>query len=79
MTRLRILSDLHLEVVPHPEGLRPAYPDFDVLVVAGDVWQGEVGRAMHTVARLADGKLAVFGSDGVLVGGLDAVAGDRPA
>ncbi len=60
MIRLWILSDLHLEAVRHPEGFRPARPDFDVLVVAGDVWQGAIDRAMHTVARLADGRPAVF-------------------
>ena len=60
MTRLWILSDLHLEVVPHPEAYRPALPAFDVLVVAGDVWQGEIERAMGMVARLANGRPAVM-------------------
>ncbi len=60
LTRLWILSDLHLEAVPHPEAYRPKRPEFDVLVVAGDVWEGDIGRALETVARLADGKPAVF-------------------
>ena len=60
MTRLWILSDLHLEAVRHPEAFRPARPAFDVLVVAGDVWQGDIDRGMRTVAGLADGKPAVF-------------------
>jgi predicted ATPase/predicted MPP superfamily phosphohydrolase len=59
-TRLWVLSDLHLEAVPHPEAYRPARPAFDVLVVAGDVWEGDSRRALETVARLADGKPAVF-------------------
>jgi len=59
-TRLWILSDLHLEAVPHPEAFRPVRPAFDVLVVAGDVWEGDSRRALETVAALADGKPAVF-------------------
>jgi predicted ATPase/Icc-related predicted phosphoesterase len=59
-TRLWILSDLHLEAVPHPEAYRPPRPEFDVLVVAGDMWEGDIGRALETVARLADGKPGVF-------------------
>jgi predicted ATPase len=59
-TRLWILSDLHLEAVPHPEAFRPPRPDFDVLVVAGDVWGGDIVRALETVARLGGGKPAVF-------------------
>jgi predicted ATPase len=58
--RLWVLSDLHLEAVPHPEAYRPKRPDFDVLVVAGDVWEGDIARALEMVARLADGKPAVF-------------------
>jgi predicted phosphodiesterase len=57
---LWVLSDLHLEAVPHPEAFRPVRPAFDVLVVAGDVWQGDSRRALETVATLADGKPAVF-------------------
>jgi predicted ATPase/Icc-related predicted phosphoesterase len=59
-TRLWILSDLHLEAVPHPEAFRPVRPVFDVLVIAGDVWEGDSRRALETVAALADGKPAVF-------------------
>ncbi len=59
-TRLWTLSDLHLEAVPHPEAFRPQRPAFDVLVVAGDVWEGDVCRALETVAALANGKPAVF-------------------
>jgi len=58
--RLWVLSDLHLEAVPHPENFRPARPEFDVLVVAGDVWEGDVERALKVTAALADGKPAVF-------------------
>ena len=58
--KLWVLSDLHLEAVPHPEAYRPKPPAFDVLVVAGDVWEGECRRALEVVARLAGGKPAVF-------------------
>jgi predicted ATPase/Icc-related predicted phosphoesterase len=59
-TRLWVLSDLHLEAVPHPEAFRPARPEFDVLVVAGDIWEGDTCRALELVASLANGKPAVF-------------------
>ena len=60
MARLWVMSDLHLEAVRHPEAFRPARPDFDVLVVAGDVWEGDTDAALRMVARLAGGKPAVF-------------------
>jgi len=60
VTRLWVMSDLHFEAVPHPEGFRPARPEFDVLVVAGDVWEGDTRRALKIVATLAAGKPAVF-------------------
>jgi Icc-related predicted phosphoesterase len=60
VTRLWVLSDLHFEAVPHPEGFRPLRPEFDVLVVAGDVWEGDSRRALERVAALAGGKPAVF-------------------
>lgn len=60
MPRLWILSDLHLEAVAFPEAFRPAPPAFDVLVVAGDVSEGDTDGALRTVRRLANGKPAVF-------------------
>ncbi len=54
------MFDLHLEAVPHPEAFRPARPAFDVLIVAGDVWEGSSARALAIVAELAKGKPAVF-------------------
>ncbi len=60
MTRLWILSDLHLEATHYPQNFRPERPDFDVLVVAGDVFQGDPEQALRIVAELADGKPAVF-------------------
>ena len=45
MPRLWILSDLHLEAMPYPERFQPAPRPFDVLVAAGDVWEGSVRRA----------------------------------
>jgi len=60
MARLWILSDLHLEAVAFPMAFKPARPDFDVLVVAGDVWEGDSDTALRLVALLANGKPAVF-------------------
>ncbi len=60
-TRLWILSDLHLEAVPHPEAFRPIRPAFDVLVVAGDVWEGDSRRALETVAGLVSQHRAASG------------------
>jgi len=54
------MSDLHLETVRYPDAYRPRCAGFDVLVVAGDVWEGSSARALATVARLAQGRLAVF-------------------
>jgi predicted phosphodiesterase len=60
MTRLWILSDLHLETRPYPQTYRPLRPDFDVLVVAGDMFQGDPDQALRAVAELASGKPSVF-------------------
>ncbi|MGI4745353.1 MAG: metallophosphoesterase [Janthinobacterium lividum] len=60
MTRLWVMSDLHLEAVPYPQSFRPLRPDFDVLVVAGDVFQGDASHALRIVAALADGRPSVF-------------------
>jgi len=54
--RLWVLSDLHFEAVPHPEGFRPERPEFDVLVAAGDIWEGEPIRALERIAALAAGR-----------------------
>ncbi len=60
MTRLWILSDLHLEATPYPQTYRPPPPDFDVLVVAGDVFEGAPEQGLRVVQRLAGGRPAVF-------------------
>jgi len=60
MTRLWVLSDLHLEAVPFPDGYDPIRPEFDVLVAAGDLWRGEPEKAVATLNRLAGGRPAVF-------------------
>ncbi|MEN3168777.1 metallophosphoesterase [Gluconobacter sp. OJB] len=60
MTRLWVLSDLHLEAVPFPDGYDPVRPEFDVLVAAGDLWRGEPEKAVATLNRLAGGRPAVF-------------------
>ena len=52
-TRLWIMSDLHLESVPHPDAFDPHCPDFDVLVCAGDTWQGRTDLAFEALRRLA--------------------------
>lgn len=60
LTQLWILSDLHLEALPYPDEFRPEPPAFDVLVVAGDVWQGDPGHAFAVLRRLAGDKPVVF-------------------
>lgn len=58
--RLWVLSDLHLETIPFPDRFAPPRPDFDVLVAAGDMFEGDPPRAMRTVRRLAGDSEAVF-------------------
>ncbi|EKF42410.1 metallophosphoesterase [Nitratireductor indicus C115] len=58
--RLWVLSDLHLETIPYPNAFQPQRPDFDVMVVAGDVWQGDCRRAFQFLAQLSGGKPVVF-------------------
>ena len=60
MARVWVMSDLHLETVRYPDAFRPERPVFDVLVVAGDVWEGDTDRGLRTVAALAGGKPSVF-------------------
>ena len=43
------MSDLHLEAVRYPEAFQPERPGFDVLIVAGDVWEGSSARALSTI------------------------------
>lgn len=59
MPKLWVRSDLHIEVVPHPEACRPRCKSFDVLVAVGDVRHGST-RPFTIGARLAKGKPAVF-------------------
>jgi len=54
------MSDLHLESVPYPDAFRPARPDFDVLVAAGDIWEGDIPRAFRLLEDLASGKPIMF-------------------
>jgi Icc-related predicted phosphoesterase len=54
--KLWVLSDLHRTDL---FGFEPP-ADFDVLVVAGDVTDGDVEKSIWTVARLAAGREAIF-------------------
>jgi len=57
--RLWVMSDLHEEVTRY--GWKPRErPDFDVLVVAGDVVEGEVAKGVDWVAAVADGRPSVM-------------------
>ena len=58
--KLWILSDLHLEAVPHPDAFDPPRPDFDVLVCAGDVWEGRTDLAFPFLRQLAGDRPVVF-------------------
>ena len=64
MSKLWILSDLHLENAPYPDAFDPVRPDFDVLVCPGDVWQGRTDLGFATLRRLAGDKpvVAVMGN-----------------
>lgn len=73
MARLWVLSDLHLETAPFPDAYDPPRPAFDVLVAAGDIWEGEPEKAVATIARLAEGRPSV------LVGGNHEAWGMTPA
>ncbi len=53
--RLFVLSDLHLERRPLSEVHTPA-GRYDVLVCAGDIWEGEPRKALRALARLACGR-----------------------
>ena len=54
--KLSCISDLHLE---QRAVFDPPRPEFDVLVVAGDVSEN-IEEAIHVTAKLAGGKPAVF-------------------
>jgi Icc-related predicted phosphoesterase len=58
--KLWILSDLHLEAVPNPDGYMPPLPDCDVLVCAGDVFEGYTWKGLDILKRLARGKPVVW-------------------
>lgn len=60
MTKLWIFSDLHLESIPYPEAFAPKKPEFDVMVVAGDIWEGDPLRGLSFISNLADGKPVIF-------------------
>lgn len=60
MAKLWILPDLHLETLPYPDNSRPDPPGFDVLVAAGDIWEGDPGRGFAVLRRLAGDKPVVF-------------------
>jgi predicted phosphodiesterase len=57
--RLFVLSDLHLEK-HSPARLPVPSAEFDVLVCAGDLWEGEPERGVRAVATLADGRPAII-------------------
>lgn len=60
LTKLWIMSDLHLEAVPYPHAFQPKPPIFDVLVAAGDIWQGDCLRAFRFLRHLAGDKPVIF-------------------
>lgn len=52
-------SDLHFELGRHEWKPRPA-ADVDVLVVAGDVFEGDIARGIRWTAEVAEGRPSVF-------------------
>ncbi len=59
MPRLWVLSDLHEEISPGKVRRFDA-PEFDILVCAGDIHEGDVRGCVEGVARVADGRPAVM-------------------
>jgi hypothetical protein len=57
--KIGFYSDLHFEVVRYDWKPKPA-ADVDILVVAGDVFEGDVARGIRWTAEVADGRPAVF-------------------
>lgn len=51
MTRLWVLSDLHVD--PSASWAPSIRPEFDVLVVAGDVFESDMERSISWTAQLA--------------------------
>ncbi|WP_089173404.1 metallophosphoesterase [Bosea sp. AS-1] len=51
--KIWVLSDLHLEGFPFPSAFAPRRPEFDVLVSAGDVWQGNIPAGFQFLRHLA--------------------------
>lgn len=64
MPKLWMLSDLHLECYPLDRRLPRAPEDFDVLVVAGDIWESCPERAVIALRRMAGDRpvVAVLGN-----------------
>lgn len=60
MPRLWIMSDLHLESVPYPDAFQPSRPDFDIMVVAGDIWEGDCLSGFRKLREFAGDKPVVF-------------------
>lgn len=58
MTRIWLVSDLHLEDLDPATWASGASPDFDVLACAGDVAQSDPAACVDVVARLAGGRPA---------------------
>ena len=57
--KIGVYSDLHFEVARFERKPRPA-ADVDVLVVAGDVFEGDIARGIRWTAEVAEGRPSVF-------------------
>lgn len=57
--KLLPVSDLHLER-RKLEDIAPLDDAFDVLVCAGDIWEGEPEKSVQAIVELAKGKLAII-------------------
>lgn len=58
--RLWFFSDLHLEKFPYPGAFQPQIPDFDVLVCAGDIFEGDCAEGFYYLRKLAGDKPILF-------------------
>lgn len=60
MVKIWVLSDIHLECYPEKARMIDPPTEFDVLAVAGDIWEAEPELAVAAVERMACGRPSVI-------------------
>ncbi len=79
LTRIWLVSDLHLEDLDHASWDPGTSPGFDVLACAGDVVQSDPAACVDVAARLAAGRPAFLVLGNHDAGGLDIAEAVRAA